>query len=237
MTLEESADELDKYLDLDLDSKDGASPTDQQKCDVLWKATKDVCFEVDLLLTTVAFTPDALDQQFPLQDDDLSTQPKIGAYMFDVTEVLISSSPINGPLGWLDFKASFPRWRVATDGTPYCFTVTPDQILAFDKPFSVASLLLEDISLSGHGCPRRFDASVDWASEWAVPDLLRWAVVRRACEFASEAYTRHPAALAFIERIGAYAERDLAKFRQLSEGRQSSLESPGFNDPREFLQF
>ncbi len=236
MTLTEAAAELDKYMDLDLDSKDGESPTAQQKADVLWKAAKDVYQEVGYPYSSVSFSPDVGDQQLAIADDAYGTTPKIGAYMFDVDAVYVSSYPIR-KMGWQEFNVSFPNWRSAANGTPYVFTVSPDDLLVFDKPFSTAALLLEDIFLSGPGAPRRFDAVVDAGSTWGVHDKLTWATIRRACEFSSEAYTRHPEALAYLERIGRLADRDLSKFRQAVESRKSMLDSPSLNDPRTYLRF
>jgi len=236
MTLTEATAELDKYLDLDLDSKDGSSPTAQQKADVLWKAAKDVYQEVSYKFTTVSFAPDLDDQQIALTDDAYGTTPKLGAYMFGVDDVFINSYPIQ-KYGYREFIACFPKWRSASSGTPYVFTVTPDSLLIFDKPFSTAALLLDDIFITGPGAPRRFDGTVDAGSEWAVTDLLRWAVIRRACEFSSEAYTRHPEALMYLQRIGQLADRDLTKFRNLTEERDSILDSPSLNDPERYLRF
>lgn len=213
MTLQEAIDALEALVDLDLDLNVGESPTDQQLCDLLSASAMRVYQDVEYQYSTVAFDPVAGDNEIALQDDTLTGSPTIGANLFHVDEVRLNGLPI-GFLPWDAFQRQYPQYRDQDNGTPVCYTVTRDLLLAFNCPFSLECVSAGGIGITGRGCPRRFDASLV-ASEWEVHRLLQWAVIRGAVPFSTDAYADSRQAYDRLTLIDRNAQADRKRFDDL----------------------
>lgn len=228
MLLSEAVANLDLLLDIDLDNFNGLSATSQQKCDALWEDAKLVCAEAQVYMDSATLTPSTSDQIFELK----SSETKIPFVFRRIESVIVAGNQIT-LYSWDDFKARFPDYRTVDAGQPVACAVSPgrpNRALVFDRAFDATAAALTTHYISGWGYPRLFSYAGDSASEWTMPEALRWANIKRTAYRLGSPFAKSPSAVATLGRYLAEAAVDIEKYSEeqgdLTSPLEGYLESP-----------